>query len=113
MRNVAATILGECGYVPVSVDNGFTAIDIIRDSQPEISLVLLDMAMPGINGKETFLEMKKIKPVIKVVLTSGFRHDLRVIESIKSGVDGFIQKPYTIYNLSKTVHDVLNQTESV
>lgn len=108
MRNVAAGILGECGYTPLTVDSGFTAIDIIRDNQPEIGIVLLDMAMPGINGKETFMELKKLQPGLKVVLTSGFKHDLRVIESIKSGVDGFIQKPYTIYNLSKTVHDVLH-----
>lgn len=110
MRNVAAGILGECGYVPVTVDNGFTAIEIINDEQPEIRLVLLDMAMPGINGKETFMEIKRLRPGLKVVLTSGFKHDLRVIESIKSGVDGFIQKPYTISNLSRTVHDVLNDT---
>lgn len=109
MRNVASSILGECGYTPVTVESGFTAIDIIKDSQPEISLVLLDMAMPGINGKETFMELKKLRPGLKVVLTSGFKHDLRVLESIKSGVDGFIQKPYTIYNLSKTVHEILNQ----
>ncbi len=109
MRNVAANILGECGYTPISVEDGYTAIEIIKSGEMPVSLVLLDMAMPGISGKETFIELKKINPGLKVIMSSGFGQDQRVLESIETGVDRFIQKPYTLHNLSRAVHDVLDE----
>ncbi len=108
IRNIASEILIECGYEVLLAENGSSGIELLRESGDKISLVILDMAMPGMSGKETYIEMKKIKPDIKVILSSGFKQDKRVLESMELGINTFIQKPYTIYNLSKTVYLTLN-----
>lgn len=109
MRNVASVILDECGYDVLLAENGAEGIKLLQETERQIDLILLDMAMPGMSGKETYTELKKIRPGIKVILSSGFKHDIRVVESMKLGVNSFIQKPYTIYNLSKAVFEILHE----
>lgn len=103
MRMTAKNILKECGYNVTLAKNGNEAIEIYKEKQGEIALVLLDMAMPEVSGKETFIELKKIDPDIKVILASGYRHDARVDEVLQLGVKSFIQKPYTIEKLALAV----------
>ncbi len=103
MRRNAETILRECGLDIVTAANGKEGIELYRKQSKEISVVLLDMAMPGMSGKETYRELKKIDPECRVLLTSGYKQDERVKDVLKMGVKGFVQKPYTIYSLSKAL----------
>jgi len=59
------------------------------------------------SGKETFFEMKKIKPDVKVLCTSGFRQDDRVQKMLDSGAVGFIQKPYSMEELGAKIKEFL------
>ncbi len=107
MRTNATAILKECGLQTITAESGRRGIDIFRNHYKEISGVLLDMAMPNMSGKDTFIELKKIDPGVKVLLTSGFKHDERVKEVLNLGVHSFIQKPYTINALSKAMSILL------
>ncbi len=69
--------------------------------------MLLDMVMPVMAGKETFHALKTINPKVKVLLSSGFRHDSRVDEILEAGATGFIQKPYPLYSLSSAIKNAL------
>ena len=111
MRNVASEILTECGYSVLLAEDSNTGLEILKQYDSEITVILLDMAMPVMSGKETYMEIKKINPAQKVILSSGFKQDRRVIESMKMGVDAFIQKPYTIYNLSEMVYRTLKEND--
>lgn len=108
MRDIARGMLEECGYNVITAENGIEAVKIFNTRHTTISLVLLDMVMPKMSGKEAFEEMKKIDPAVNVVLASGFRQDERTEEILKMGVKRFIQKPYTITALSTAVFEVLN-----
>jgi PAS domain S-box-containing protein len=107
VRHTAKVILEECGYEVVLASDGAQAVDIFRQRHHEISAVLLDMVMPGMNGKDTFLAMRSIDENMKVLLSSGFRQDERVETVLRLGIRHFIQKPYTLQELSRAMQQVL------
>ena len=107
MRNIGRSMLQECGYKVLLAASGVEAIEIYKEKASEIDIVLLDMAMPKLSGKETYKVLKKINPEIKVLLASGFRQDQRVEETLEMGVNDFIQKPYVISDLTAMISKIL------
>ncbi len=107
VRFMAESILTECGYSVVTAAGGAEGLELFRQKNGSIDAVLLDMAMPGMSGREVYIEMKKIRPDVRVLLASGFRLDTRVDEALALGVNGFIQKPYSITDLSRKLDDIL------
>ncbi|MDD3050890.1 MAG: response regulator [Candidatus Cloacimonetes bacterium] len=108
IRNLGKRILTMCGYETIVAENGLKGIEIYKEKYNEIDLVILDMAMPVLSGKETYFQLKEINPEIKTLMASGFKQDDRVVESLDAGVNAFIQKPFTISKLSTVVRDVLD-----
>jgi hypothetical protein len=82
---------------------------IYSEKSREIDLVILDMMMPAKGGKETFDDLKEIRPDVKVMLSSGYNIDGRPAKMLEQGCTTFIQKPFTINNLSKKIRDVLEK----
>lgn len=111
MREVASAILKKIGYQIVFAENGKTGIDIFIEKKDEIDLVLLDMIMPEKNGRDCFYEMRKIKPDLKVILTSGFTRKNEIGQMVENGLQGFIQKPFRSADLGKIVQTVLSDTQ--
>ncbi len=103
----ATSILIECGYNVISAADGAEGLCLYQEKHDIIKAVLLDMVMPVMSGRETFIEMQKINPAIKVLLSSGFRDDQRIKEVMEMGVSGFIKKPYSLSGLSKNIADIL------
>ncbi len=89
-------------------DNPYDRQNRIQDNQNDIALVILDMVMPGLNGGETFEELKKIDPNSQILLSSGYALNGDAAEIINRGCEGFIQKPFNIKSLSTKVRDILD-----
>lgn len=106
IRESAKAMLEECGYSVHTEHDGVAGVEWYRQHHGTIDLVLLDMVMPKMSGRDAFLVMKEINPTVKVLLASGFRHDERVDEILKLGVAGFVQKPYTLERISHAVHGI-------
>ncbi len=70
-------------------------------------MVLLDMIMPEMDGRETNNALRNINPDVKVVLTSGYSRDGKAAEILSEGAVGFIQKPFRMGELSKTISEAL------
>ncbi|MFO8163750.1 MAG: response regulator, partial [Desulfatiglandales bacterium] len=68
-----------------------------------------DMIMPQMGGGETYDRMKEMDPTIKVLLSSGYSIDGQAREILKRGCDGFIQKPFTIKELSKEIRNIVGK----
>ena len=78
----------------------------LRDlSAPDI--VILDMIMPEMGGAETYAEIKKRKPGMKVLLASGYSMDGEARGILEKGCDGFIKKPFTIHEISCKIRRIL------
>jgi CheY-like chemotaxis protein len=107
MRKTAKGILTKLGYEVVFAEDGEQTVNVFKERYNEIRVVLLDMAMPKMSGREAYIEMKKICPELKVILISGFKKDKRIEEILGLGVNAFIQKPYSMITLAQEVKKVI------
>jgi two-component system cell cycle sensor histidine kinase/response regulator CckA len=107
VRELLSEMLQHLGFHTIAARDGLEAVDIYRDQCNEIDLVFLDMIMPRLSGKETFLEMKRIRPDVRVILSTGFSRDGSVQEVLDQGILGFIQKPYSLDQLSASISEAL------
>lgn len=105
--DVGAKMLQSLGYRVITADSGQKAIDLYREQYEQIDLVLLDMVMPDMGGSVSFDRLTEINPEAKIVLSSGYSIDGKASEILNRGCSGFIQKPYTIEQLSLKVQSVL------
>lgn len=109
MQKMAEKMLITCGYKVIVAKDGTEGLKLYRENKNAISVVLLDMVMPGLSGKDVFISLKYINEQVKVILSSGFHQDERVQAILQLGVKAFIQKPYRLQTLSNTVRDVLQK----
>jgi len=108
IRDLGVDILEDRGYRVFPASEGKEAVRIYREQAQEIDLVILDVMMPGIGGKETYRQLRAINPQIKVLLSSGYSTNGEVGEILKQGVSGFVQKPYREEELAAKVREVLD-----
>ena len=94
IRYFVRDILLEYGYRVLLAEDGQQAIDLYRQQPDAIDLVILDMMMPRLGGKETFQRLQQINPEVKALLSTGYSQNEMVQEVLTAGAEGFIQKPY-------------------
>jgi len=102
-------ILKKLGYTVLTARSGKEAIEIYKEKQDNIDMVVLDMIMPKMDGGETYDILKKINPDIKVLLSSGYSIEGQAMEILERGCDGFIQKPFKIEHLSQIMREILEK----
>ena len=107
---VCRDILANLGYKIYTADSGHEAIDIYNANKDEIDLVILDMIMPGMNGGETYKQLKAINPDVKVILSTGFSGSDQAQQILDSGCQALIQKPFRVDDLSQKIREVLGRT---
>ena len=97
------------GYEVFVATSGKTALELYRAHADKIDLVILDLIMPGMDGREIYTRLKEMNPEARVLLSSGYSINEEAAEIIEMGCDGFIQKPYNMGDLSAKVREVLDQ----
>jgi CheY-like chemotaxis protein len=102
------TMLEKSGYKTFTSGDCISGIDYFKNNFNEITAVILDFSMPRFTGKEVFLELVKIDPSVKVMLTSGFGLDDRTIPLLEMGVKGFLKKPFTLDQLLESIDSILS-----
>jgi PAS domain S-box-containing protein len=108
IRQTASAILSSLHYEVVLATNGEDAVSIFKEQHREIDLVILDMIMPKMNGREAFERMMAIDTNAKIIISSGFSKDRDLDELRENGMAAFIRKPYRKAELSRVVANVLN-----
>ena len=108
IRQVAADILGCYGYRVCLACDGAEGVAVYGSENSGIDMVLLDMVMPRQGGRETFLQLKRIDPKVRVLFSTGYSQNEKVNEIMALGVQGFIQKPYQVKELLAKVRSVLD-----
>jgi PAS domain S-box-containing protein len=104
---VTRRILRMLGYTVITASSGPEAIEVYRSRRDEIALVILDMIMPGMGGRETFERLKRINTRVRVILSSGYSVEGQAQDIIDQGALTFIQKPFSANNLSEKIREVL------
>jgi DNA-binding NtrC family response regulator len=91
---LGAEMLELAGYTVLTAANGEEALEIYRNRGDSISLVILDLVMPGISGRKCLEELLKMDPNAKVLIASGYAADGPAKEARESGAVGFVGKPF-------------------
>ncbi|MBW2109189.1 MAG: response regulator [Deltaproteobacteria bacterium] len=107
--DVGKQLLEAMGYDVVTAQTGQEAVEIYSAQKDQIDLLILDVVMPEMNGADVFEKVKKVDPDAKVLLSSGYTVEGRATEILDRGCDGFIQKPFQMAQLSKSIRQVLRQ----
>ncbi len=107
--DVGKELLRELGYTVLEAGGGREAVEIYKENKDKIGLVLLDMVMPGMGGREAYDKMKEINPDVKVLLSSGYSKDGLATEILERGCNGFIQKPFNMKEISEKIREILDK----
>jgi PAS domain S-box-containing protein len=109
VREIGKQMLEEIGFAVLLARDGVEAVDIFKDNADEISIVLLDLTMPRMDGVETFRELRRMRPDVKVLLCSGYNERDATRRFLDQGISGFIQKPYRIKDLLAEILSILGR----
>lgn len=104
---VGRQLLEAMGYEVLTAANGKEAVNIYETQKNDIDLLILDVIMPEMNGSDVYEKMKHINPKIKVLVSSGYSVEGQAKEMLGRGCNGFIQKPFHIGQLSKSIREIL------
>ncbi|MDD2364924.1 MAG: response regulator [Desulfuromonadaceae bacterium] len=107
IREMCKALLEERGYMVYLAENGAEAIEVYNRYHDDINLVIMDLIMPVMGGKEALRHLSSAYPDIKVLLSSGFQQDDSSDTLVKIGAAGFIPKPYRTEELFKAVDSIL------
>ncbi len=105
---VGKDMLEVMGYTVLTADSGEAALTVYGSKADVIDLVILDMVMPRMGGKETYDGLKRIDSRVKVLLSSGYSINGEAAAMMDRGCNGFIQKPFEINELSQKLRDILD-----
>lgn len=97
------------GYNVLGASNGMVALDLFETRKDHIDIIVTDLIMPELNGKEFINKVKQISPDIKVIYVSGYTDNHIVHDGMLEPGVNFIQKPYTIETMSRMIREILDK----
>ena len=109
IRDLTKRILEQRGYTALTAANGKEALNLYKKEGKRISLVILDLVMPEMSGKECLKELLKIDPRVKVLISSGYASGGSPRQAIELGAVGFVRKPYDIRQMLQVVRKIVDQ----
>lgn len=108
IRELGRDVLEQLGYNVFVAEDGLAALNLYEKHRDKIDLVILDLIMPNLGGKEAFERLRQINPKVKVIISTGYAKDEVLEPLLDKKVDGFIKKPYKIQNMAQVVRSVIN-----
>lgn len=99
-------LLGDCGFKTFFAETGRDAIDLV-ESEPSISIILMDVRLPDINGLDLTKEILKKKPEMKIIAQTAYATPLDIKECMDAGCTGYVSKPINSGVLLKYVEEYL------
>jgi signal transduction histidine kinase len=107
VRGTLRMLLTSLGFEVLEARDGQEALDLFAAQADAIVLVVLDLTMPVLGGREVFSELRRIRPGVRVILSSGYDKEETMRRFGAKGLAGFLQKPYTTGDLSEKIRAAL------
>ena len=105
--NISEMMLKRLGYRVLKAHNGYEGLQLFEENKSKIDLIISDLEMPKMNGKEVMDKIREIDPQIKVMLSSGALTDADEKNVMNKGFNGFIKKPYNMNTLYKKMAEII------
>jgi CheY-like chemotaxis protein len=111
VRNLTEAVLSSYGYSVLVAEDAFAAIELLRRTPRQVSLVLLDLSMPGMRAEDAIQEIHRCWPGTRIVLSSGYG-ETEVLDRFRGmPLAGFVPKPYTPAQLAGKIKAAMGQEE--
>ncbi|BDU70004.1 hypothetical protein GETHOR_21050 [Geothrix oryzae] len=107
IREAAAAVLESLGLSVLTAEDGRQAVEVVQREGERVDVVLMDLTMPHMDGREAFQAIRRLRPNLPVILSSGYNEQESIQDFLGRGLAAFLQKPYTLRALEQTVLAVL------
>ncbi len=108
LRCLTREFLSDCGYKVLEASNGKEALQIYRSSSERIHLLITDLVMPGMSGRQLAEELTLIDPALAVLYMSGYSSDRTVLPGVTSDVASYLEKPFSRESMLRKVRQLLD-----
>jgi PAS domain S-box-containing protein len=109
MAELGEEMLAPFGYKVTAMTDSKEALEMFRANTGAFDLIITDMTMPVVTGKQFALEVKALRPELPIILCTGFSELINEIKARESGIDAFLMKPYSTGDLMRTIRRVLGE----
>jgi two-component system cell cycle sensor histidine kinase/response regulator CckA len=107
VRELARAVLERAGYTVLTAGDGEEALRVVAGHPGAIHLLLTDVVMPGMNGRQLAEALQAVRPALRVLYVSGYTEDALLRRGVRAELDHFLQKPYASAVLIQKVREVL------
>ncbi len=109
IRDLGATLINNFGYKVITANDGKEALEIYQREGESISVIILDLIMPVMDGRQCLTEILRVNPNAKVIIASGYSESGLANGVMEAGAKGFVQKPYNMRQLLTTIREILDK----
>ncbi|MBX9929451.1 MAG: response regulator [Gemmatimonadaceae bacterium] len=106
---IARRLVETLGYHVISADSGARALEVVATYPDTIDLLLTDVIMPNMNGRELADRMAALRPAVRIVFTSGYTDDVELLRRVRESGSHFLPKPYTLETLAAMLRTALSE----
>ncbi len=111
LRDLGVMLLESDGYRVLVAKDGIEAVEMFEAHADEIGLVVCDLGLPRLGGRDVFLRMKEIKPSVRAIVASGYLEPNMRTEILRAGVIDTIQKPYDFRELIERIRAIIGEPQ--
>ena len=111
LRDLGVMMLESDGYRVIAAKDGIEAVEMFENHADEIGLVVCDLGLPRLGGRDVFLRMKEIKPSVRAIVASGYLEPGLRSEILRAGVLDTVQKPYDFREMMEKIRSVIGEPE--
>jgi two-component system cell cycle sensor histidine kinase/response regulator CckA len=111
LRDLGVMLLEADGYRVLAAKDGVEAVEMFEAHADEIGLVVCDLGLPRLGGRDVFLRMKEIKPNVRAIVASGYLEPNLRTEILRAGVIDTVQKPYDFRELIERIRSIIGQPQ--
>ncbi|HEY1583354.1 MAG TPA: response regulator [Chthoniobacterales bacterium] len=112
LRELGVMMLEADGYRVLAAHDGLEAVEIFEAHADEIGLVVCDLGLPRLGGRDVFLRMKEIKPSVRAIVASGYLEPGLRADMLRAGVLDTVQKPYDFREMIEKIHSIIRQPQT-
>ena len=113
LRQAMSGYLSSLGYTVLEADSGKQALSVASQHEGHIDLLLTDLVMPGMSGRELAQTLGSLRPDLKTICMSGYSDDVTLRHGVHELSATFLQKPFSLGTLARKVRDTLKPSETV